>query len=81
MPDKTGCKVDADCVPAACCHNSAAVNKEYAPDCQDMSCTGECKKPYDCGCSEILCIEKKCTLQIKESMKENPLCGGTQSFY
>ena len=40
------CATDADCVPAACCHATSAVNKDTAPDCSRVFCTMECQPEH-----------------------------------
>lgn len=56
------CSVDADCVPAQCCHPTSAVNKANAPDCAAVLCTAVCEGPLDCGAGEIKCVSNKCTI-------------------
>lgn len=59
--EKTYCEKDSDCVPEGCCHPTSCVNKEFIPECQDISCTQECKaKTMDCGCGHCACVESKC---------------------
>ena len=44
------CRVDADCVPATCCHPTACVLRADAPDCERVACTRECAPgTMDCG--------------------------------
>ena len=44
------CEVDADCVPAACCHPTTCVAVSSAPSCSDAVCNDGCE-PFslDCG--------------------------------
>lgn len=56
------CSVDADCVPAQCCHPTGAVNKADAPDCSGVLCTAVCEGSLDCGAGEIKCLSKRCTI-------------------
>lgn len=64
--DQNGCTLDSDCVAAQCCHPTSAVNKKYAPDCNDVACTMECSpKTLDCGQGEIKCLEGICQAVIK----------------
>ena len=58
---KKSCFVDSDCVPAACCHASHAVNKEFAPKCAGMFCSQECAPgTIDCGQGQIKCVKNEC---------------------
>lgn len=44
------CSVDADCVPASCCHPSTCVPVAQKPDCKDTMCTMNCAPgTMDCG--------------------------------
>ena len=44
------CKVDADCVPASCCHPASCVPAAQKPDCTDVMCTMQCApNTLDCG--------------------------------
>lgn len=44
------CAVDADCVPASCCHPNSCVPVAQKPDCADVACTMECQAgTMDCG--------------------------------
>jgi len=61
-PAAEQCSVDADCVPAQCCHPTGAVNKAYAPDCAAVLCTASCEGPLDCGAGEIKCVSNRCTI-------------------
>ena len=61
-PAAERCSVDADCVPALCCHPTGAVNKADAPDCSGVLCTAVCEGPLDCGAGEIKCISNRCTI-------------------
>ncbi len=61
-PSAERCSVDADCVPAQCCHPTAAVNKASAPDCSGVLCTAVCEGPLDCGAGEIKCASNRCTI-------------------
>ncbi len=55
------CESDADCVPAECCHPSACVNKEFAPDCSNVYCTMECRPgTMDCGQGYCACVNHTC---------------------
>ncbi len=60
------CTVDADCVPAQCCHATDAVNKQSAPDCRNVLCTLQCEPgTLDCGQGEVKCRQNKCAVEIK----------------
>ena len=61
-PAAEQCSVDADCVPAQCCHPAGAVNKADAPDCSGVLCTAVCEGPLDCGAGEIKCVSNQCTI-------------------
>jgi hypothetical protein len=57
------CAVDADCVPAGCCHATKCVPTGEAPKCADVACTMDCRPgTLDCGgrcvCSEGTCEAK-----------------------
>ena len=57
---------DADCVPATCCHATAAVPKNLAPECENNICTQECvPNTLDCGQGEIRCLENNCQIVLK----------------
>jgi hypothetical protein len=44
------CSVDADCVPASCCHPSSCVPAAQKPNCADTMCTMNCAPgTMDCG--------------------------------
>ncbi|MBW2984864.1 hypothetical protein KY361_07110 [Candidatus Woesearchaeota archaeon] len=66
-PCPGGCTVDADCVPATCCHPSSCVPKSQAPDCEGLMCSMECAPgTMDCGQGRCMCIEGKCEAVIYE---------------
>ncbi|MEP7122953.1 MAG: hypothetical protein ABJE95_18645 [Byssovorax sp.] len=57
------CKVDADCVPAACCHAAACMSVDKAKPC-NMMCTQVCEPgTLDCGGS-CLCHEGHCAAKL-----------------
>ncbi len=65
IPPEKQCKLDSDCVPAACCHASDVVNKDHAPNCKDQLCTLDCQeKTLDCGQGQIKCIQDECKAVI-----------------
>lgn len=58
------CQIDSDCVPATCCHATACVLKQNAPNCEGIMCTMECRPgTIDCygGC---LCENGSCKANI-----------------
>ena len=60
-PSEQQCTEDSDCVPAACCHATGAINQENAPDCSGTLCTMNCEpETLDCGQGEIQCISGSC---------------------
>ncbi|HLD40124.1 MAG TPA: hypothetical protein VJB13_03210 [Candidatus Nanoarchaeia archaeon] len=61
-PKAEQCSVDADCIPAQCCHPTSAVNKAEAPDCSAVLCSMSCEGPLDCGAGEIKCVSNRCTI-------------------
>ena len=66
VPAEKVCKVDADCVPATCCHPTDTVNKEHAPDCSGVACTLSCEpNTLDCGGGEMKCIQGACQAILK----------------
>lgn len=65
-PTAEQCSVDADCVPAQCCHPYGAVNQADAPDCSGVLCTAVCEGPLDCGAGEIKCVSNKCTIVLTQ---------------
>jgi len=59
--DKSYCERDSDCVPAQCCHSTSVVSKKFAPSCEGIVCTQECRPgTIDCGCGKPVCINNKC---------------------
>lgn len=61
------CNVAEDCVPATCCHPTEAVNINFAPECEDVMCTMDCRPgTLDCGQGYIDCIDNTCTAVITE---------------
>ena len=67
IPAAEKCSVDADCVPAQCCHPSSAANKENAPDCRGLLCGAVCEGPLDCGAGKIACVSNRCTIVFIKS--------------
>ena len=59
------CTVDADCVPAECCHPTSCVAANQAPDCADVICTLECRpNTMDCGQGHCACQDGQCAAII-----------------
>ena len=64
-PHEKSCLVAADCVPAACCHATDAVNSDYKPGCSDLLCTAACEPgTLDCGQGEIECVRGECVVVL-----------------
>jgi hypothetical protein len=60
------CKVDADCVPAACCHPAACTSRDKAPACADIGCTADCRPAtIDCG-GGCACIDGVCAARLND---------------
>ncbi|MEK6901068.1 MAG: hypothetical protein AABX37_01885 [Nanoarchaeota archaeon] len=67
IPLEKQCISSSDCVPAACCHATEAVNSQYAPDCTEAICTMDCAPgTLDCGQGEIQCMEGSCVVVFNE---------------
>ncbi|MFH1683234.1 MAG: hypothetical protein ABIA37_05560 [Candidatus Woesearchaeota archaeon] len=61
IPTEKACTVDAECVPAECCHAKDTVNNASAPDCKGILCTAECVAgTIDCGQAKLQCVKGKC---------------------
>ena len=59
------CKTDADCVPAQCCHPTACVSQDQAPNCDEVFCSQVCEPgTLDCGQGSCLCQQGKCNAVI-----------------
>lgn len=55
------CVDDSNCIPAQCCHPTSCINKNSAPNCQDVACTLECRGgTMDCGAGHCACVNNKC---------------------
>jgi len=55
------CSVDADCVPAGCCHPTTCVPTTQKPDCADTMCTMNCAPgTLDCGQGRCACEAGSC---------------------
>lgn len=66
-PSEKQCSVDSDCAPAGCCHAADAVNEQYAPSCNGVLCTMDCKpETIDCGQGQIKCLQNECTVVLSE---------------
>jgi len=56
-----GCNIDADCVPASCCHASECVLESEAPDCSGRICTMNCEPgTLDCGQGHCEFVDGEC---------------------
>jgi len=59
------CNVDTDCIAATCCHASACVAKDKAPNCSGIMCTEECQaNTMDCGQGSCKCENHACLAKI-----------------
>jgi len=59
------CSSDSDCVPSTCCHPSACVTKEKAPDCSGLACSMDCAPgTLDCGQGNCACKSGECKAEI-----------------
>jgi hypothetical protein len=64
--ENSTCESDADCVKNACCHAKECVNKQFAPQCEGVMCTLDCRGgTMDCGWGKCLCQEGKCVAEIE----------------
>ena len=61
-PTVQQCSIDADCMPAQCCHPTGAIDQAHAPDCSGVVCTMSCEGPLDCGQGEVKCVSHKCSV-------------------
>ncbi|MFH0869198.1 MAG: hypothetical protein V1839_03150 [archaeon] len=69
--NKLSCKSDSDCVPASCCHATAALNKTFAPNCTGVACTLDCQsRTIDCG-GKVKCANGKCKAVFAENETDN----------
>ncbi len=60
------CSVDADCVPATCCHPGSCVSRELAPQCQDAACTLQCVPgTMDCNGGSCVCNKNFCVANLR----------------
>ncbi len=61
IPLEKKCVTDTDCAAASCCHATDALNKLYAPNCQNAMCTMSCEPDtLDCGQGSVKCIQEQC---------------------
>ncbi len=76
---RTFCNKDSDCIPEQCCHPNSVTNKNFAPNCQGISCSEICQGPLDCGAGEIKCINSICTIKpsiiVTPEKPTEPKCG------
>ena len=51
------------CVPATCCHPTACVPENQAPDCSNVMCTMDCRPgTLDCGQGYCAVVDDKCAV-------------------
>lgn len=73
VADEKFCLSAADCFADACCHASDAVNKDFAPGCEDVFCSASCEpNTLDCGQGHIECIQNQCTVVIDAIVEQGP---------
>jgi hypothetical protein len=66
-PQELQCEQDSDCVAAACCHASSAVNKEFAPNCAGILCSASCEPgTLDCSQGKVACVKNECQVVLNE---------------
>ena len=66
-PSETNeCVTDADCVKADCCHSTACVSADKAPNCSGVFCTQVCSPgTLDCGQGSCNCVNNRCQARFK----------------
>ena len=58
-----GCRSDADCVPAQCCHPTSCVVASEAPKCEGAMCTRDCRGgSFECGAGACACQAGVCAV-------------------
>ncbi|VVB65509.1 Uncharacterised protein [Candidatus Gugararchaeum adminiculabundum] len=58
--DYRKCSTNADCVPQDCCHSMKCVNSKYAPVCDGVMCSQDCRSgTTDCG-GGCACLNNLC---------------------
>jgi hypothetical protein len=63
----TGCRSDADCVAAQCCHPTGCCLAADTPDCEGILCTQECAPgSMDCGQGRCSCVRGACEAVLGE---------------
>jgi len=63
-PQQKECTTDSDCVPNKCCHATACIPKEKAPNCEGVFCTAECMpNTLDCNQGKCVCKNNKCQVE------------------
>jgi hypothetical protein len=61
------CHVDADCVPASCCHATECTTASAAPRCDGVACTMDCRPAtLDCG-GRCVCTDGRCAARPNDS--------------
>jgi hypothetical protein len=69
IPSTKVCEINADCVPAYCCHSNEVINKDNKPDCSGVLCSAECAPDtLDCGQAKALCVEGICTMVAQDQI-------------
>jgi len=62
VPANRTCTVDADCVPAQCCHPTGCINASYREGVCTQLCTAVCEGPIDCGAGHCGCVDGVCSV-------------------
>lgn len=62
---KGTCRVDADCVPAECCHARACSSKSAAPSCDGVGCSQNVV-PGTIDMGRCACLRSRCGLVVRE---------------
>jgi len=76
--DRTACTVNADCVPAQCCHPTSCENKDFKGVCT-LLCTMSCEGPIDCGAGHCGCVSGTC--QVIPSPTPTPTVTRSGYYY
>ncbi|MBI2653253.1 hypothetical protein HYX02_00430 [Candidatus Woesearchaeota archaeon] len=63
IPPEKYCEKDTDCVPNKCCHAEDVVNIKYAPNCNGVGCTKDCRTILDCRFGTPICRYNQCTIK------------------
>lgn len=63
ISQEKSCTQDSDCVPATCCHANTSINKEFAPNCQNVLCSMGCEpNTLDCSQGQVKCVNNACSV-------------------